>query len=424
MSAPLALAAALDLGTTSRPRARFDPIEVRAFETRTGRVVARVPYTGTPTWSSGVNEAGDWRVSVKLGGDGIDKETLEGITDPWRFSWAISQGSKIWQAGPVVTEDYTDGDNQTSIGGGGLLKFLTDKRILINPARATLAGVASSDADILFGPTGYVPVIGGTVPVGNRDLSLHSVFRRILEIITTAPGGNLPLVLPDVIAGSSAREYPGYDLAGLGQRLIELSQVINGPEFEFAPEFVDPQTKQSIRWRARIGNPNLGNLSFPHYWDQNKALIGTGFSKDGGYRTTRDFERGNGMNRDLVIGMADAPLSVNPSDLLLETVGSGHTSAGDTAVLNGWAQAAVANGSTDTPIFTHRVRVPGDDGNGNKTRSPSLTEVSNGDNGMFVIKNHPRLQDGTYACRIIRTTNGPIEQTALLTTQLLGKVET
>jgi hypothetical protein len=422
MTGPVALAAALDAGVAARPRARFDPIEVRAFETRTGRVVARVPYVGTPTWSFGVNDPGEWRVQAKLGGDGIDKVTLDGITDPWRFSWAISQGSRIWQAGPVVTEDYNDGDNTTTVGGGGLLKLLTDKRILINPARASLSGVTAQDADILFGPTGYVPTIGGTIPAANQNLSLHSIFRRILEILVTAAGGDLPLVLPDVIAGTSAREYPGYELAGAGQRLLELSQVISGPEFEFAPEFADPQTKQSIRWRARIGNPNLGNLDFPHFWDQDKALLGTGFTKDGGVRTTRDFERGNGMNRDLVTGFADAPLTANPSDILLETVGSGHTSAGDTAVLNGWAQAAVANGASDAPIFTHRVRVPGDDGNGNKTRSPSLTEVAAGDNGMFVLKNHPRIQDGTYACRIIRGTNGNVDQTALLTTQLLGKV--
>jgi hypothetical protein len=109
---------------------------------------------------------------------------------------------------------------------------------------------------------------------------------------------------------------------------------------------------------------------------------------------------------------------------LLENVGSVHTSTDNVSVLNDWAQAAVANGSTDAPIIVHHVRISGDDGSGNKTRSPNLTEVSNGDNGMFVIKNHPRIQDGTYACRIITTGNGQVEQTAVLTTQLLGKVQT
>lgn len=422
MTGPTAALASIEAASPmTRVRARFDPIEVRAFETRTGRVVARLPFVGTPRWSAGVNFAGDWGITVKLGKDGISKELLDGITDPWRFSVAISQGSKIWQAGPCVSEDYNDGDDVTSLGGGGLLKLLADKRVLINPGRTTLAGVASADADVAFGPNATND-IGSTIPAANRNLSLHTIFKRILSTITAAPGGDLPLVLPADIAGTAERTYPGYDLASVGQRLMELAQVENGPEFEFAPEFVDPQTKQSVRWRVRIGNPNLGNLAFPHYWDQNKALIGTGFSKDGGWRLTRDFERGNGMNRDLVLGFADAALTANPSDILLESVGSSHTSTSDANVLNAWARAAVAAGNTDAPVLVHRVRVPGDDGQGNKTRSPSVTEISVGDNGYFVIKNHPRILDGTYACRIIRVDNGQVEQTAVLTTQLLGKV--
>jgi len=404
-----------------RPRAQFDPIEVRAFETRTGRVVARVPYLGTPRWSCGLLATGDWNVTVKLGADGMDKELLEGLTDPFRFSLAVSQGSRVWQAGPMVSEDYNDGDNATTLGGGGLKKLLDDKRVLVNPLRPTLAGVTVAAADVAFGP-GATNDIGSIIPAANRNLSLHTIFKRVLEIVTSAPGGNLPLVLPADIAGTAERTYPGYDLASVGQRLSELAQVDDGPEFEIAPEFVDPQTKQAIRWRVRIGNPRLGNLGFSYAWDQGKALIGTGFSKDGTWRKTRAFERGNGMNRDLVMGFADTPLTVNPSDILLEDVGSSHTSTSDVAVLNAWAAAAVATGGAELPIMVHRVRVPGDDGEGRKTRSPNLTEVQVGDNGLFNIKRHPRLLDGTYACRIIRIENGQVEQTATLTTQLLGKV--
>jgi hypothetical protein len=416
---PAALIASAELAP--RPRALFDPVQVRVFETRTGRVVARVPYVGTARWSCGLLAAGDWTVTVKLGADGLSKELLEGMTDPWRFTVAVSQGSRIWQAGPLVSESYTDGDDVTTISGGGLFKLLTDKRILVNSGRASLAGVTSSDADIAFGP-GATNDIGSTIPVANRNLSLHTIFKRMLENITAASGGDLPLVLPADIAGTAERTYPGYDLASVGQRLMELAQVTDGPEFEFAPEFVDPTTKQAIRWRVRIGNPRLGNLGFPYTWDQEKALIGTGFSKDGGWRKTRDFERGNGMNRDLVLGFADTALTANASDILLESVGSEHTSTADAGVLNSWAAAAVASGQADLPIMVHRVRVPGDDGQGRKTRSPNLTEVQVGDNALFSIRKHPRLIDGQYACRIIRAENGQVEQTAMLTTQLLGRV--
>lgn len=403
-----------------KPSARFDPIVVRAFETRTGRVAAIVPFVGQPTWSRGLNSPGSWSVTVPLDTADISSTLLDGITDPWRFSWAVCQGSKIWQAGPVVSESYQGGES-TTFRGGGLLKLLTDKRLLINPGRASLAGAASVDADVAFGPTSP-NAIGSLVPAANQNLSLHTIAKRVCETIELAPGGDLPINYPADIAGTSERSYPGYDLAYVGKRLLELTQVIDGPEIEFTPEFVDSQSKQFIRWTMRIGNSRLGNLTFRHYWDDGKALINTMFDKDGSYRITRDFERGNGMNRDLVSGFADQPINSNPSDLLLENAGAEHTSALDPAVLNGWAAAVVASGRTGNPILTHLVRVPGDDGYGYQTRSPVLSEVEVGDNCTAVLTKHPRLPDGAYACRITDISSTPTPLVAQLTTQFLGMV--
>lgn len=428
MSNPLLLSAQIQAtpsaGALDRPVAALDPIEVRAFETRTGRVAATIPYVGLPAWSRGVVTAGSWRVSVPLDTDELSLELLNGVTDPWLWSWAICQGTKIWQAGPVVTESY-DGGLSTTFGGGGLLKLFTDKRLLLNPGRATLAGIAASDADTLFGPTGYVPVIGGTVPSGNRNLSLHTIAKRLIQQDIATPGREVPIVFPDDIAGTAQREYPGYDLASLGQRLLELSQVDGGPEFEFAPEFVDTTSKQYIRWRLRLGNPYLGNLGFARYWEYRKALVDTKFDTDGGYRITRDFERGNGMNRDLVIGFADRPIGGAPAEMVLENVGNDHTSASDSATLNAWATATVAGGQVAAPTLTHVVRVAGDNGEGFQTGSPALAEVDAGDNCLTVYpasNPHPRLGAGTFAARIIDIGNGADETTAELNCQLLGRV--
>jgi hypothetical protein len=418
----LTLAAIAGTGPMDRPRAQLDPIEVRVFETRTGRVAGTVPYLGTPSWSRGIDTAGTWRVTVPLDDDALPLELLDGYTQPWLWSWAICQGTKIWQAGPVVTESY-DGGTATTLGGGGLLKLFTDKRLLINPGRASLGVVTGTDADTLFGPTGYVPAIGGTVPAGNQNLSLHTIAKRIIQQDISTPGRELPIVFPDDIAGTAQREYPGYDLAGLGQRLIELSQVMGGPEFEFAPEFVDTQTRQYIRWRMRLGNPYLGNLAFAHYWEYRTALVDSKFDTDGQFRITRDFERGNGMNRDLVIGFADAPIGAAPAEMVLENAGSEHTSASDVATLNAWAAATVAGGRDALPVMTHVVRVAGSDIEGNQTGSPALAEIDAGDNCTTVYRDHPRFGTGTWASRITDISSGNDETTAALACQLLGRVE-
>lgn len=409
-----------------RPRVAFEPVEVMAFSTRTGRVIASLPYTGNPRWNNGVNQLGTWQATFQLRGTaesaGLSPEDLDGLAVPWRISYAIVSGTQIWEAGPLVTESYQRGAGTTTLSGGGLWKFLTDKRILVNPGRAQLGAITGTDADIVFGPTGYTPEIGGTVPAGNRDLSLHTIAKRIVQTIEGAAGGDLPIVYPDDIAGTSIREYPGYDLASPGQRLTDLTQVDQGPEIQFQPEFVDPLTRQAIQWRMRIGNPTLGALNFPHHWDSGRALIDADYGTDGSTMATRDFERGNGMNRDLVIGFADNPIgTADPEVLLVEEAGSAHTSATDVTTLNAWAQAAVAGGGTPVPIMNALVRTAGDDGNGNQTRSPHQAGVFSGDTGVLQIRRHRRLRDGDYSVRIIGRAGGDSPQEMLLTLQLLGR---
>ena len=409
-----------------RPQATFEPVQVHVFETRTGRVIGSVPFAGNPRWSNGVNVSPVWSVEVKLRGKaddgGLAPLDLEGITDPWRYSWAIAQGAQIWEAGPSIGETH-DGGASTMINGGGIWKFLTDKRLLLNPGRADVRTVTGTDADVNFGPDGWVPTSGGPVLAGNRNLSLHTIAKRIVQTICGAAGGDLPIVFPDDIAGDAQREYPGYDLATPGGRLQQLTQVDGGPEVQFTPEFVDPLTRQAIQWRMRIGNPYLGNLGYPHAWDQGKALISVpSYSTDGGNVSTRDWERGNGMNRDLVTGYADAPL--NPSDpgaLLIETVGGDHTSATEQPTLDAWATSAVATNGKPIPAMTVQVRTAGDDGSGNKTRSPHQAEVFCGDNGTFELRDDIRHPDGKYYGRIVGRASGSTPESTVLTLQLLGR---
>lgn len=408
-------------GPLVRQKVKFDPIVVRAFETRTGRVVGTIPYVGRPSWSFGINNMGAWSVTVPLDNPEVDKEWLTGVSTPWRFSWAICQGSKIWQAGPVITESYTGG-NPTSIAGSGLWKLLSDKRLLINPARTLLSDVASAEADVVFGPSGIADN-GTAIPAANQWLSLHTIAKRIVEIIGTASGGDLPIVYPDNIAGSVFRTYPGYDLASPGTRLFDLTKVIDGPEIEFRPEFVDEISKQQIRWRMRIGNSRLGNLGFPHAYDYNRSLVTLTYAVDGSDKSTRDVERGNGMNRDLVSGFYDhaLPTSYDPAAILLETVGGDHSSSSNVEELNSYSQAAVVNNLDSAPTLGATIRIPGDDGQGNATRSPNFVTVEAGDNFLAQVRKHPRLPDGLYAFRLMAATSTGNAQVAGLQVQFLGR---
>lgn len=406
------------IGAPARPLTTFDPIKVYAFETRTGRVAASVPFVGQPRFTGGLNQAGGWSVTVPLNNPEVDSSWLSGITDPQRFSWAVAQGSYIWQAGPVIAEDY-QGGTTTQITGGGIWKFLTDSRVLVNPNRAVLSRVSGADADVAFG-NGSNSTIGSPIPPANRFVSLHTIAKRIVQTICSAPGGDLPMAYPADIAGTAERTYPGYDLASPGQRLTELSQVIGGPEIEFRPEFVDEVTRQQIQWRMRIGNPRLGNLGYPHVFDLGAALVDMTYATDGTGRATRAFERGNGMNRDLPVGFYDAPINTDPAALLLEQSGGTHTDVSDTNTLNAWASSVVQTNLVTKVTASATVRVPGDDGRGRSTRSPSMMEVAAGDTCAMHLRGHPRIPDSTVYARVLGVNSTDKAQIAQLQLQVIG----
>jgi hypothetical protein len=404
-----------------RPKIQFDPIEVRAFETRTGRVAGVVPYVGDPKWSRGLpNVPGAWSVTVPLDTQDLSKDLLDAYSNPWKYSWCVSQGQKIWQAGPMVVEDYQGGFTST-IRGGGIWQLLNDKRLLINPARVDYTEVTPVDSDIAFGTTDTSD-IGSAIPPANQNLSLHTIAKRIVQIMITAVSGDLPITFPADIAGTSERTYPGYDLASPGKRLSDLTQVQLGPEIEFSPEFVDPLTKQYVRWSMRIGNNKLGSTDVQHRWTEGKALISLGYTRDGSARCNLDFERGNGMNRDLIVGFYFLPVNpLDPSDMLLEDVGGAHTSATEVDTLDAWAKGAVTANLVPQAVVTAVVRVPGDDGTGQPTDSPPLTAVALGDTCSITLLRHPRLRAGQYKFRIIGMESAGT-QLAKLTLQYLGMI--
>lgn len=413
------------LARAAAPLSHFDDIKVYAYETRTGRVAVVVPYVGQPQWSNGLNTAGAWRVQVPIGNHQIDRATLDAICDPYVYSWAVAQGDHIWQAGPMVSESCPVGSTSTTVSGSGLWGLLTNKRILANPARSLLWNVSLLDAVVAFGPTATSD-LGTAIPAGNQNLSLGTIAKRIMQTIELAAGGDLPILYPADVPGTSQRTYPGYDLVSPGQRIMELTQVNGGPEIEFVPSFVD-STRQFIQHTMRIGDDvnnggNLGNLGFTVAWDLNNALMDIGRDVDGSTRATRAWERGNGMQTDLITGFADVPIDSRLSSaLLLEMVGGAHTSSSNAIELNGYATADVLAGVAGVPTYTVLVRIPGDEGTGKQTRSPMLTNVANGDNGLFKLRDHRRMQDGIYGLRIIGMASAAGPQQATLQTHFLGR---
>lgn len=384
------------------------PFEALVYRTRTGEVLGSIPLAEQiPTWERGLNMSGSWTANPTLDTSVLKKSELSAWIEAWDMSWAICQGNRIWQAGPVIGERYTDGQNSTQILGVGIWQLLTDKRTLFNPTRAAVDIINGVDADVSFGTTA-ISDLGAPIPLANRDLSIRGVAKRIVEIILTEPGGDLPIdiVSTGSFAGTTAQNYPGYEVGSPGNRLEQLTQLVDGLEIEFEAYFTSPQ-RTFVRHLMKIGEPRLGQLGFPHVWATGLGLVDCGYSYDGTNKVRRDWERGQGMDRNILTGFSQnldgVTTGLGPGLLpLLEEVGSTHMNAADGNTLTSYAQASVITNTRGMKTLAPVVRLDGTLGDGRKTGSPDLRDVAPGDTGYLDLTEHPRLEDGRYAVRIVR----------------------
>lgn len=385
--------------------------------TITGQIVGDLPFTAPPTWSRVLNGVGVLSgVSVPLNPQ-LDGDMAQRLREPWRWTVLWALGGAVLQAGllsDVVVND-TAKPTTAALTMVTLWEFLNRKRLVVTPGQ----DVGTPAANVAFGPN--------VADTANRNLSLHSIARRLVELATTGTPNQLPIVLPDPIAGTNVRTYLGSDLATTGTRLAELTQVINGPEVEFAPEFAD-STQTYVRWRMRIGNNRLGQLGYPHAWDYQRALLSLSVGFDGSGMTFTTTTKGNDTRTTSSTGVVTGTLvSASATDStytgqgwpMLQTADTSHTSVIDTATVQGYATAAVTTNGTPLRTATAVVRNDGLDNQGRATGSPPIDLVSPGDTAVMGLTRHPFLADGQYPVRVLTLESGPDPYTSKMVVQVI-----
>lgn len=396
------------------------PYEVCAYRTRTGEVMAWIPCARLPDWERGINMSGSWSAYPTLDSKEMPKSELNGLIDPWDWSWAIVQGQKIWQAGPVLGESYNDGTNSTRVYGTGLWQLLTDKRGMFSPSRASTSSITAFDADIPFG-TGTLSGLGVTIPAANKNLNLRGIAKRLVEIAIgiSTDARYLPITLPTngTFSGTASRDYPGYDMSSFGQRIYELTQIDGGPEIELIPRFTNTNRK-FIEHQMVMGDPRLGQSGFYHVWASGRGIVKLDVGIDGQQKGNRFWDRGAGMDRNINLGFSEDQSAVNATGStvpLLEEIGNLHTDVEDPAntILNGYAKALRDTNLRAITQVSPTISMNGTDGNGELSESPNLTEVSPGDLGLLKVLNHRRLPDGSFLVRIARMRGAGLNRATL-----------
>lgn len=356
------------------------------FELKTGKIVIRdIPIIGNPEFNRQINQEGSWRIRVQIDDVSVPvTETLRAIFSPWRFACAIAWNDQfIVQAGPVTTSQVDDYTRQITVSGGGLWTLL-NRRTIIDPSYVLAPTTGSALLDMSTGDLSYGPT------------SLLTIAKLLVSDSCSRTGFGLPIDFPASTTGTHERNYPIYDLASVGQRLKELSQVSEGPDIDFDPYF-DLSNPGYIRFQMRIGSPTLTQSGAPLVWDYGTGLRSVSIDSDGSPMISGIFARGNGTERaSLVAYDEDLTLVGNgwpPTELVIS-----FSSVTDGNTLQGHATGAKDLYKKPVELWSAIVRAD---------QIPQVGTYQPGSLATFNMQGHPWVPDGGYQQRLLGFTQGP-----------------
>lgn len=371
-----------------------------AAETRTGRIIAELPFTDL-AWSSPLNDIGRLTATIPVESYALGlgpwddrdprwvlREVLQG---EWRYSLIAAYDRRAIWAGPLITSRPLSGEpGQPHVAvGASELPALLAMWPLIAPGASN---PTDPSADTNLGPTS----------LANIALLL------ITQTQTSGPGFTLPLILPGVSAtGDHVRNYVGADLASYWDRLKQLTEVAGGPDLRFDPILTADTVGELVQWEVRIGEPHLGDLSVPWTWDLGAGLRSVQADRDGSKMAFTAYVPGQpasiptavtssipdaAVNPPKPIGVASRTALISEGWPFLAAVDLSHTSTTDPVTLTAHAAAYVQVYSRATDTWGAVIDARSD---------PPLGVWSVGDTGQLDVRDQLLIEDGAYQRRII-----------------------
>lgn len=366
---------------------------VHIVETRTGTVVLNeLPVEGEIEFNRQLNDDGRIQIQVPIGDRGTPTaDRMRAFVGGWRYSLAVSAGparpgTPVLAYGPIMAHKFNHASSTLTIGAGSMWALLA-RRLVIDPAApitSPLSMEATMDAEYL-------------------GMTLWGIARNLVaDTLARGTGFELPIDLPDSTSGDHERLYPIYDLATVGQRLKDLTQVEHGPDVDWETRFA---TNSTVRTTMRVGTPALTQFGTDLIWDDTSSLTYIDADSSAQNMSTSNYSRGNATERASQVAYANDSTLVNAGWPVLESVDTSHQSVVDFDTLQSHANEWVR--FYKNPVETW-------DAETKTNTSPVVGTYKPGDTARFNIQKHPWIPRGVYHQRILGWSNAGSERLKLI----------
>lgn len=309
---------------------------------------------------------------------------------PTRSYLAYEEGGIIHNAGPIWNDHYDFDTRKLTLNAAGLSSIF-DYRLVM---------ALLNDLDPNSLPPG--------ADLNYSGASLRTFAKWLVQLATSATGGELPIDYESDFVGDAIRTYLGGDTRVMGEVLKQISGVIGGPDIAFRPYLTTD--KNYVRWNMLTGDPLLSQAGPAHIFDTRgpaPAVKGASISRNGAMLRTTDYEVGETPED------SDVPLFAKSHDGALIAQGyprmesaASQSSVTTPDVLQSHADAATAKGRFYQETWSFQVR---------KTATPALGTYREGDYAIIKVKDNPRVPDGPHEVRILAYTTKQADQFATVT---------
>ncbi|EFQ82695.1 hypothetical protein HMPREF0063_11904 [Aeromicrobium marinum DSM 15272] len=228
----------------------------------------------------------------------------------------------------------------------------------------------------------------------------------VTEVVAAFPQ-SVPVILPDrdsLGTGPHERNYPAHELGNAGERLKQLTEVIDGPEIQFAPTLVDVSGKKFVRWIMRTGTEATQSMVTQngpdHVLDVRPVRAGVHnieVETDGTMLADRTFAAGRGAGEGRPVELAVSDFLVSRGWPALDAEARSTDTVSERSTLQSHAAGRQQVGSR--PLRTTTVHWERDG-------APDIASVRPGDWCALTVQDDWHIPDGETRQRIVQMSGG------------------
>ncbi len=301
-------------------------LTLHAFNGLTGAHICRLPLIKAD-WTEAINEHGSLNATVQDDGS-IPSTALR----QWGTIIAVMDESEPVHAGYLTHAKLNRADAEWTLecGGGGTI---LEKRLVLNYALNS----SWTDGQVL---------VDEDNPSGNWPLTFNGSYSDIIaQLVTeTKKWGALPITPKSLTGGDKTRTYNSYDFATVSDRISDIGDLENGPEWRFDPVISSSWVMSFEQKTSADGGELIDNQWHWNALAPQSGVLLDNEDIDGGDMSTSCYIHG-GKNDDLLLVARYSSTALTDAGWpLLQTANTSHGTVSLLSTLQSYARRDVATG--------------------------------------------------------------------------------